>query len=118
MPTTADRPRGRSNRATVAAIARNMGADPTDPGAIVPCCLCGTPIELRRDGNDPSGPTIEHHVPLSKGGTNEPDNLALAHRACNVSRGNRPYAGPVDIGPTSRDWFGTGARRIPPRMET
>jgi len=32
--------------------------------------------------------TIEHVTPLSKGGTHEMANLALAHKLCNLTRGN------------------------------
>lgn len=42
------------------------------------CWLCG---HLGAD-------TLDHVVPVSKGGTNDPDNLRPAHRACNSARGN------------------------------
>ena len=32
--------------------------------------------------------TLEHLVPLSRGGTNEPSNLAMACLTCNQKRGN------------------------------
>jgi 5-methylcytosine-specific restriction endonuclease McrA len=38
---------------------------------------------------NPRTATIDHIVPLSKGGTNLLVNLRLAHRACNNERGNR-----------------------------
>ena len=56
------------------------------------CCICGQKIDLSRSGSDRLGPTIEHLLPISKGGTNHPANLGLAHRVCNVSRGNRGAA--------------------------
>lgn len=39
------------------------------------CCHCGLPL-----GDDIS---LEHRTPLSRGGSNGTDNLALAHRLCN-----------------------------------
>jgi 5-methylcytosine-specific restriction endonuclease McrA len=34
-------------------------------------------------------PSHDHVVPLTKGGSNTPDNVRLAHRGCNSSKGNR-----------------------------
>lgn len=34
-------------------------------------------------------PTIDHVIPRSLGGPDEIDNLRLAHRKCNLDRGNR-----------------------------
>lgn len=33
--------------------------------------------------------TVDHVVPLAKGGTNDPDNLVPACKPCNYSRGSR-----------------------------
>lgn len=46
-------------------------------------------IDPRLSGNDPLGPTVEHIVPISQGGTNDADNLAVAHRMCNVGHNVR-----------------------------
>jgi 5-methylcytosine-specific restriction endonuclease McrA len=50
------------------------------------CYWCGKPIQRRHperwDYN-----TIEHLTPRSKGGTNDIENLALAHKKCNAERG-------------------------------
>lgn len=95
---------GRDIRATVATLANGS--------EVVPCCLCLRPLLItdpdtgqQRSGNLPTGPTIEHRRPLSKGGTNDLDNLALAHRMCNTSRGNRD---PTDVGHQSRPWLAPG----------
>lgn len=40
------------------------------------CYLCLNPIDFRQD-------CLEHKTPLSRGGTNEYDNLGVAHRSCN-----------------------------------
>jgi hypothetical protein len=56
------------------------------------CNICQRKINMNKSGLEPLGPTIDHILPVSKGGTNDPSNLALAHRRCNVSRGNRQPA--------------------------
>lgn len=43
------------------------------------CHLCG----------QPGATSVDHVVPISKGGTSDPSNLAPAHLKCNVSKGNK-----------------------------
>ena len=53
------------------------------------CIHCNARLVVRADGT-PVGPvTVEHLVPLSAGGTEAPDNLALACAACNHEKGRR-----------------------------
>lgn len=47
------------------------------------CFHCLKPIA------SPDKATIEHKIPLSKGGSNRDDNLALAHGSCNSDHGNK-----------------------------
>ena len=49
------------------------------------CGICQQPVALDVF-------TIDHVVPLSKGGVHKFENLQLAHRACNSRKGNRPHA--------------------------
>lgn len=56
------------------------------------CHICRRKVDMRLSGNAKWGPTIEHVLPVSKGGTNEAHNLVLAHRVCNVVRGNRGHS--------------------------
>lgn len=56
------------------------------------CHICHRKIDMALTGLAKWGPTIEHILPVSKGGTNEPENLALAHRHCNTARGNRGHS--------------------------
>jgi len=46
------------------------------------CYLCGNPIEFGKD-------TLEHKIPLSRGGTNNYDNLEIACLWCNQSKGRK-----------------------------
>lgn len=48
------------------------------------CHICGGKVDPKSDSNDGMYPTIDHIVPLSKGGTHTWDNVALAHRKCNT----------------------------------
>lgn len=51
------------------------------------CHICRRLVKMSLSGMDPQGPTLDHLVPLSQGGPNDPSNLALAHRKCNLKRG-------------------------------
>lgn len=53
------------------------------------CNICKKKINMDLPGSHKWGPTIDHLLPVSMGGSNEPGNLALAHRQCNTVRGNR-----------------------------
>ena len=44
-----------------------------------PCALCG----------DPGADTVDHILPVSKGGTAALENLRPAHRKCNSARGDK-----------------------------
>lgn len=50
-------------------------------GAI--CSLCNKPIETMKDC------TIDHIIPVSKGGLTTIENCQLAHRNCNLRKGNK-----------------------------
>lgn len=54
------------------------------------CGLCGGAVSKTRQHPDPLAASIDHIVPLSQGGTNEPANLQLAHLRCNLSKRDRP----------------------------
>lgn len=46
------------------------------------CFVCGGQLESADSS------TLEHKVPLAKGGSNRRDNLTLSHHDCNQKRGN------------------------------
>lgn len=50
------------------------------------CWLCDKPCDQVSPFPHPMSPTIDHITPRSKGGTDEPDNLACAHFICNSTR--------------------------------
>ena len=53
------------------------------------CWLCGQPVNKNLRGTDPLGPSVDHVVPLARGGSNARGNLRLAHFGCNSSRNAR-----------------------------
>lgn len=50
--------------------------------ATLTCGICRLPV-------DDAEKTIDHIIPLSRGGTNECSNLQIAHSTCNKRKGNR-----------------------------
>lgn len=51
--------------------------------------LCCQPIDFSLASTEPMGPTIDHVVPLSRGGRRRAlSNMRLAHRRCNERRGS------------------------------
>lgn len=53
------------------------------------CHLCSEPVDRRILWPDPRSASADHVVPKSLGGSDDLDNLKLAHLVCNVKRGNR-----------------------------
>jgi 5-methylcytosine-specific restriction endonuclease McrA len=62
----------------------------------LPCWICGHNIPANVDGRrHPLAFTLDHLIPLSKGGDLcDPANARSAHRRCNSSRGNRTTTRP------------------------
>lgn len=55
------------------------------------CCWCGGPMSFPAWSicNDATAETLEHLVPLSKGGADDITNMALSHYRCNQERGTQ-----------------------------
>jgi hypothetical protein len=51
------------------------------------CWICQKPVDQRLRAPNRKAPTVDHILPVSKGGGNHPSNLALAHFGCNSRRG-------------------------------
>lgn len=60
------------------------------------CHLCGNYIDHRiKDRTDPWAPQVHCLIPVSRGGTTDPQNCRPAHRKCNIAQGNMmPWEGP------------------------
>lgn len=48
------------------------------------CQLCHRPVNKKLRWPDPKSPTLDHIIPISKGGTHERKNTQLAHAVCNM----------------------------------
>lgn len=83
-----------------------------------PCHICGGPILYDiADHLHPLSFTIDHIVPLARGGRDRLENLAPCHRRCNQSRYTKPLPGQTLPEPdkptpkpgvtfeTHRDWW-------------
>lgn len=52
------------------------------------CYLCGGLIDAELPRTDPMGATIDHVVPLARGGDDSLENVRAAHFSCNVRKGS------------------------------
>jgi len=59
------------------------------------CRLCGDPVPMTVRVPDPLAPTIDHIMPVSKGGDDTRANVQLAHFRCNSVKGNRVEVAPL-----------------------
>ena len=53
------------------------------------CQICKKPVDKKLSFPSPKAASLDHIVPLSRGGTHESRNVQLAHLSCNTSKGNR-----------------------------
>ena len=53
------------------------------------CQLCGRKINIRLKWPNPLSKSIDHIVPLSKGGADAPVNVQAVHLRCNMSKHNK-----------------------------
>lgn len=59
------------------------------------CKLCRQPIDPSIAWPDPMSPSVDHIVPLSRGGAHAMSNVQSAHLGCNSSKGDRLMVGVV-----------------------
>jgi hypothetical protein len=53
------------------------------------CQLCDKPVNPKLSFPNPGCASLDHVIPLSRGGSHKTTNVQLAHLRCNTSRGNR-----------------------------
>ena len=54
------------------------------------CGICGKPVDKSLKYPDPMSATVDHIIPVSMNGDpTSLDNLQLAHRCCNLAKGNK-----------------------------
>lgn len=86
--------RNQRNCAAKAARKRKAFVELVDPMTLFErdrwiCHLCKRKVRKDLPGSHLDGPTIDHIIPLSKGGEHSYANTALAHRKCNCLKGDR-----------------------------
>ena len=75
--------RRRTNCPTISiGLAQRVYEDNINIHKTLTCYLCEKPIEFGQD-------SLEHKIPVSRGGTNEYSNLAVAHISCNSAKGKK-----------------------------
>lgn len=56
------------------------------------CGICGKPVDFSLKYPDPMSATIDHIIPIDKGGhPSDIDNLQLAHFCCNRTKSDKIY---------------------------
>ena len=54
------------------------------------CAICGKPVDFSLKFPDPMSPTIDHIIPIAKGGhPSDLANMQLAHLACNRAKADK-----------------------------
>jgi 5-methylcytosine-specific restriction endonuclease McrA len=74
------------------------------------CKLCGLQVDPSLAYPHPMAMTVDHIVPISKGGTQDDANLQLAHSRCNTSKGNRPTPPGAIVSPDAIPMRASGAQ--------
>lgn len=58
------------------------------------CGICGRPVDKSLKYPDPMAPSVDHIIPISRGGhPSDIDNLQLTHWCCNHAKSDRLTAG-------------------------
>ena len=74
------------------------------------CAICGKPVDKSLKYPHPMSPSVDHIIPCSRGGSDDLDNLQLAHRKCNRDKSDKlPEIRPntnkdKNFFPQSKDW--------------
>ena len=53
------------------------------------CGICDEEVDRTLSHPDPMCASVDHVIPLARGGTNDLDNLQISHLRCNLSKGAR-----------------------------
>lgn len=53
------------------------------------CGLCAAPLAFGADWPEPLSVSVDHIVPLSRGGAHDLQNMQMAHLVCNLRKGDR-----------------------------
>lgn len=53
------------------------------------CGICGRPVDKSIKYPHPLSPTVDHIIPIARGGSSDLENLQLAHRCCNRQKSDK-----------------------------
>ncbi|WP_251151192.1 HNH endonuclease signature motif containing protein [Cellulosimicrobium sp. Marseille-Q4280] len=56
------------------------------------CGICGGEVDRELEWPSEGCATLDHRVPIARGGQHTPENTQLAHWRCNLAKGDRPAA--------------------------
>ena len=78
------------------------------------CSICGLPVPKNTPRLHPLAAEVDHIVPIARGGTHNPKNLALAHKTCNIAKGDKGgwRRDPAEIQPLLDEWIANGAPAV------
>ena len=77
------------------------------------CGICGAPVDKTLPHGDPMAPTIDHIIPIAKGGhPSDMDNLQLSHWTCNRQKSDKLFKNQEEKKPTV-----IGNRNLPQTMD-
>lgn len=58
------------------------------------CGICGKPVDKTLKYPHPMSPTVDHIIPCNRGGSDDLENLQLAHRSCNRQKSDKIIEAP------------------------
>lgn len=61
------------------------------------CQLCLKPVDGQLRSPHPMAASLDHVIPLARGGTHEPSNCQLAHHICNSVKSDNVAAAPLRL---------------------
>ena len=73
------------------------------------CGVCGDPVDPGLKYPDPRSKSLDHIVPIARGGTHSSENAQLAHLRCNILKSDR------EVMPDGYSWTSPEADRKPER---
>lgn len=64
------------------------------------CAICGRPVDKTLKFPNPFSPTVDHIIPVAKGGhPSDINNLQLAHFVCNRKKSDKLFADKPNVKP-------------------